>query len=179
MPRVIITGAPGAGKTTLLAALAAFGHRTVPESARALIAERLDAGLSPRPDPDRFVREILQRDLVRCQQEPAGPGWVFFDRGLPESLAGAEAAGLIAPEQAARLRRAFAFHTTVFVPPPWAAIHVQDRERDQDFAEALAVHARVLACYRALGFAIEILPLAPPEARARHVLAVLGEPPPG
>lgn len=177
MPRVIVTGAPGTGKTTLLTALAALGHRVVPESARAVIAERLDAGLSPRPAPARFALDILQRDIAQCRREPDGPGWVFFDRGLPEALATAEAAGALAPEQAARLRRQFRFHPTVFVPPPWAAIHVQDRERDQDFDEAVAVHRRVLACYEALGFAVQLLPLASPEARAQHVLALLGAPP--
>ena len=47
MPNVILTGGPGVGKTTVLAELAARGHATVAESARAVIAERRAAGLSP------------------------------------------------------------------------------------------------------------------------------------
>jgi predicted ATPase len=63
MPHVIVTGGPGAGKTTLLAELAARGYATVDESARAIIAERLARGESPRPDQGAFAREILRRDI--------------------------------------------------------------------------------------------------------------------
>jgi predicted ATPase len=54
MPRIVISGGPGAGKTTLLGELAALGYATVEESARAIIAERLAAGKSRRPDPVVF-----------------------------------------------------------------------------------------------------------------------------
>src|SRR5688572_18221659 len=82
---VILTGGPGAGKTTLLAELAARGYATVDESARAVIAERLARGASPRPDPVAFAREILRRDIEKYL-EPRAPGWVFFDRSLIEAL---------------------------------------------------------------------------------------------
>jgi predicted ATPase len=43
MRGVVLTGGPGAGKTTLLEELGAMGYAIVPESARAIIAERLAA----------------------------------------------------------------------------------------------------------------------------------------
>src|SRR5262245_4404860 len=86
MPHVILTGSPGAGKTTLFAELAALGYSTVEESARAIIAERLAAGASPRPDPRDFAREILRRDIVQYVAQPRTSEWVFFDRGLIDAL---------------------------------------------------------------------------------------------
>src|SRR6187200_2942381 len=86
MPHVIVTGGPGAGKTTLLAELAALGHATVDESARAIIAERLARGESPRPDPASFAREILRRDIEKYLNWPRTSEWVFFDRGLIDAI---------------------------------------------------------------------------------------------
>ena len=40
---------------------------------------------------------------------------------------------------------AYPFHATVFVLPPWEVIYAKDAERDQSFAEAVDVHARVVA----------------------------------
>jgi predicted ATPase len=39
----------------------------------------------------------------------------------------------------------------VFVLPPWEAIFVNDAERDQSFAHALDVHAKIVRWYRACG----------------------------
>ena len=86
MPHVIVTGGPGAGKTTLLAELAVRGYSTVDESARAIIAERLARGESPRPDPVAFAREILHRDIEKYVNRRRTSEWVFFDRGLIEAI---------------------------------------------------------------------------------------------
>src|SRR5262245_1141912 len=84
--RVIVTGGPGAGKTTLLCELAARGYKTVEESARAIIAERLARGESPRPDPLAFAREIVRRDVEKYLQQRQNSNWVFFDRGVVEAI---------------------------------------------------------------------------------------------
>lgn len=76
--RVVLTGSHGAGKTSVLEALAALGHATVGDSARAIIAERLARGADRRPDPATFARTILRRDIEQC--------WVFFDRGVIDAL---------------------------------------------------------------------------------------------
>src|SRR5215469_1307912 len=86
MPHVIVTGGPGVGKTTLLAELAAMGYTTVEESARAIISERLAAGLSPRPSLAEFAREILDRDIEKYVAQSQTSEWVFFDRGLIDAL---------------------------------------------------------------------------------------------
>jgi predicted ATPase len=153
MPHVIVTGGPGAGKTALIAALAGMGYVTVEESARAIIAERLAGGASRRPDPVAFAREILRRDIEKY-------------RGQPRTLS--------APELHAALA-SYPFHASVFVLPPWEAIYTRDAERDQSFAEAVRVHARVVEWYRACGYVLEEVPRLPVPQRAAHVVRILAE----
>jgi predicted ATPase len=175
MPHVIVTGGPGAGKTTLLAELAARGYATVDESARAIIAERLARGESPRPDAVAFAREILHRDIGKYLKQPRTSRWVFFDRGLVEALGMLhEASALSAPELKSTLA-SYPFHSTVFVLPPWDAIYANDAERDQSFAEAVDVHARVVQWYRSCGYDLNEVPRLPVAQRAEHVLRVLAE----
>jgi predicted ATPase len=172
--RVIVTGGPGSGKTMLLAELAAMGFATVGESARAIIAERLARGLSPRPDSVAFAREILRRDIEKYVGQARSSEWVFFDRGLIEAVGGLhEVAPLPAGELAAMLA-AYPFHRSVFVLPPWRAIYVNDDERDQTFAEAVDVHARIVGWYRSCGYTLHEVPRLPVAERARHVLRTLG-----
>jgi predicted ATPase len=178
MPFIIITGGPGAGKTTLLREIERLGYRTVAESARAVIAERLACGLAPRPEPAAFALEILRRDIEKYEQqsqtsESRTSGWVFFDRAIPEALAMVQATGAMTPEQVQELRDRYRFHRQVFVLPPWQAIYRQDAERDQTFAHAVAVHRDLVDLYRRLGYELHEVPALTVEQRARRVLSVI------
>ncbi|HEY7285293.1 MAG TPA: AAA family ATPase [Vicinamibacterales bacterium] len=173
MPHVIVTGGPGAGKTTLLAQLAAMGYATVEESARAIIAERLARGASPRPDPAAFAQEILRRDAQKYLERPRTSEWVFFDRGLIEALGMLQDVSPMPSAELASMLATYPFHSTVFVLPPWEAIYATDAERDQSFADAVDVHARVVRWYRSCGYALDEVPCLPVQQRAEHVLSVL------
>jgi predicted ATPase len=175
MPPVIVTGGPGAGKTTLLAELAARGYATVDESARANIAERLARGESPRPDQCAFAREILRRDVEKYVSRARTSEWVFFDRGLIEALGMLDDASPLSPSELASALATYPFHPTVFVLPPWEAIYATDSERDQTFADALDVHARVVRWYRSCGYVLDEVPRLPVAQRAEHVLRTLTE----
>lgn len=173
MQRVVITGAPGAGKTALLHELAGRGYATVAESARAVIAARLAAGLSPRPEPAAFAREILEQDIRKFLEPPRSDGPIFYDRSAVEALAMLHEASPLADDELESMLSGFTFHRTVFVLPPWEAIFINDAERDQPFAHAIDVHPRISRWYRRCGYGIDEVPrLAVPE-RADHVLRVL------
>jgi hypothetical protein len=88
MARIAMTGGPGAGKTTLLLALQARGYTIVGDSPRAIIQDRLQRGLSPRPDADTFVHETLRMDIDNYVRHAATPGYVFFDRSVLDALCG-------------------------------------------------------------------------------------------
>jgi len=173
MPSIVLTGGPGAGKTTLLGELARLGHKTVDESARAIIAERLAKGLSRRPAPLEFAREILARDIDQYERESKGPGWTFFDRGPIEALGMVHAHAPFPEAELRYLLSKFAFSNPVFVLPPWEEIYTTDSERDQTFEESVRVHAEITGWYRRCGYAVHDVPRLPPERRAEHVLDVL------
>jgi predicted ATPase len=175
MPHVIVTGGPGSGKTTLLAEFAARGYATVGESARAIIAERLARGASRRPDALTFAQEILRRDIEKYLRQPRTSKWVFFDRGLVEALGMLHEVSPLPSFGLKSMLAAYPFHATVFVLPPWEVIYANDAERDQSFAEAVDVHARVVQWYRSCGYVLNEVPRLHVAERAEHVLRILAD----
>ena len=173
MPYVIITGGPGAGKTTLLAQLAAMGYATVEESARAIIAECLASGASPRPEAVAFAREILRRDIEKYVNQPGTSEWVFFDRGLIDALGMVHEASSLPPIELKSMIASYPFHGTVFVLPPWESIYTNDAERDQSFSEASDIHAKIVQWYRSCGYLLDEVPRVSVAKRAEHVLRTL------
>jgi predicted ATPase len=175
MPHVILTGGPGAGKTTLLAELAAMGYKTVEESARAIIAERLARGESPRPSLPEFARETLRRDIERYLGEPQTSEWIFFDRGILDALGLLQEVCPLPASECDAVLAAHPFHSTVFILPPWEAIYTNDSERDHTFAEAVNVHARLVQWYRSCAYVLHEVPCLPIKERAKHVVRFLTE----
>jgi predicted ATPase len=174
MLRIVITGGPGAGKTALIAALAAAGHATVAESARAIIAERRARGLPPRPDPPAFAREILRRDIDKYNAvSSAAAPWVFFDRSVIESIGYLHDVAPLAQDELARLLAAHPMHPIVFVLPPWPEIYSTDAERDHTFSHAVRVYEGLARWYRACGYTLHEVPRVSVAERAAYVLKVL------
>jgi predicted ATPase len=173
MPRVVITGAPGVGKTTLLGELALEGCRTVSESARAIIAARRAAGLSPRPRPREFAGEIFRRDIEKYRAAEGVKDWVFFDRSAVEALAMVHAADPLSSEDLGSHLAQLAYHPRVFILPPWKEIYTTDAERDQSFEHAEEVHEDLVRWYSQCGYALHTVPRQPAKERALHVLHAL------
>ncbi|WP_309093242.1 ATP-binding protein, partial [Phenylobacterium sp.] len=134
-----LTGGPGAGKTTLLRRLAELGCAVAPESARAVIQ-----ACGGRPEPARFCELILQRDLAAYR---AASGLTFFDRGLVDAWATFRAYGLAPSPAADEAVRGLRYAPRAFIAPPWKAIYVQDSERDQTWAQAVATYDACAEAY--------------------------------
>lgn len=85
----VVTGPPCSGKTTVINALAAHGYTTAEEVARARIKQLLAADLSL--DKIRQDGLTLQRDILASKLERESAldveQLIFFDRGVPDSIA--------------------------------------------------------------------------------------------
>ena len=173
MLRYILTGGPGAGKTTLLGALAFLGYATVEESARAIIAERLAAGMSPRPPADQFAREILRRDIEKYERTRGLPYPVIFDRGAVEALGSVQENETWSQLELERMLMAYPFARPVFILPPWPAIYTVDTERDQTFEDAVNVYEKIVDWYSQCGYPLHEVPRLPVEERAKYVHQVV------
>ena len=173
MKRIVLTGGPGAGKTSLLLALRARGHAVVHESARAIIQERRERGLSPRPEPLEFAREILRRDIEHLGDVRSASTYTFYDRGILDALCMIDQVTPFPPRELRELISRYRYHRQVFVLPPWDDIYTTDDERDQTFADAVRVHAMLDAWYRRCGYEVVEVPRMSVAQRCEFVLNTL------
>ena len=157
--RFVITGGPGAGKTTLLHALQILGCRCVPESARAIIQYRKAAGLSPRPSLEQFGWDLLHLDIEQYQAAPDSPAPMFFDRGIVDALGLLDQHRQISAREVGKYLARYPYNCLVFVAPPWPDIFCNDGERDQTFAEYIAIYQRLSQWYERCGYTLLELPM--------------------
>jgi predicted ATPase len=98
----------------------------------------------------------------------AGP--VFFDRGVPDVIGYLRLSGLPVPKHMDNVAQTFRYHRRVFIAPPWQEIFQQDRERKQDFEEAVRTFAAMVKTYTEYGYELIQIPGAPVEERVRFLL---------
>src|SRR5690348_10262998 len=126
----ILTGAPGSGKTTLLQHLRTLGFPVIAEPARQILSEQrsIDGNGLPDRDARLFVELMLSRMLGDYRQMATSFTPVFFDRGIPDTVAYASIFGFDYPpgQKAARTYR---YNWRVFFAPAWEQIYTPDEER--------------------------------------------------
>jgi predicted ATPase len=174
----IVTGGPGSGKTTLIEALAVRGHRTAEESGRAIIRAQQAIGGNAFHTGDRalYAELMLSHALVDYTRFASDPSPVFFDRGAPELVGYFSLIGLPTPPHFREAARVYRYAPVVFAAPPWPEIYVNDAERKQDFAEAIATYDLALASYRETGYEIVELPRLSVAERVAFVLGTIPSP---
>jgi len=173
MQAVVLTGAPGAGKTAVLEALGARGYATVGESARTIIRDRKNRGLSPRPEPLEFAQEVFRADVSKYEQARQRSGLVFFDRSAIDALGMLSELGPVS--ELASCLETYRYHHDVFVFPPWAAIYRSDAERDQTFAQAVEVQQRICEWYRHCQYRLIDVPFASVAERCDYIVSHLAQ----
>jgi predicted ATPase len=171
----VLTGGPGSGKTTLIDALAARGHACSTEAGRSVIQDQVKTGGRALPWADRelFAEQMLAHELESYRLARQRPGIVFFDRGIPDVAGYLRLSGLPVSDHVAKAVGDFRYNSCVFIAPPWREIFRQDRERKQDFAEALRTYDMMAAIYAALDYNLLELPKVSVEERADFVLDVV------
>jgi predicted ATPase len=92
----VITGSASTGKTTLVNSLLKLGYLTVPEAARILIDEEIKKGKTIeeiRKNEAEFQRKVLDIK-INVEKNLPKDKIVFFDRGIPDSIAYYQICGL-------------------------------------------------------------------------------------
>jgi len=168
----IVTGGPGSGKTSLLEALRSRGYNCSVEAGRAIVQDQVSIEGQALPWKDRslFAELMLSWEMrsYRMAQETTGP--VFFDRGVPDVLGYLRLIGVSAAQHIRNAALKVRYNSTVFIAPPWPGIFSQDRERRQDFNEAVRTYEALVATYTELDYRLVEIPLAPVEERVNFVV---------
>lgn len=172
----VITGGPGSGKSTLIDALQRAGYARSVEAGRASIQHQIaiDGPALPWRDPALFAELMLSWELRSYALAQAQSGPVFFDRGVPDVVGYLRLVRLPVPAHIERAARMYRYHRQVFIASPWPEIFAQDRERRQDFAEAVRTYDAMVATYADFGYELVELPRAPVAARVDFVLEEAG-----
>lgn len=168
----IFTGGPGSGKTAVLEELEQRGYRIVPEVARDIIKQQQKiAGYAMHTgDRKAFLDLMLKQSILDYQSMQSTETAVFFDRGIPDLYAYAEAFvdGVTIPIQEAV--DAMRYNKTVFLFPPWEEIYTNDQERQQDFAEAVSTYNAIKQAYLSCSYELLELPKIPVQQRVDFIL---------
>lgn len=172
----VLTGGPGSGKTTLIEALRERGFATAPEAGRGIIRDQMAIGGSALPwaEPTLFAEMMLaweMRSHAAAMREAAP---VFFDRGVPDTLAYLQLCSLPVPEHMKIAALRFRYGRRVFIAPPWPDIFEQDEERRQTPQEAWRTYEAMAAIYPQFGYELVELPRVSVQERAEFVLAQIG-----
>jgi predicted ATPase len=164
----IITGAPFSGKTTVIKEIEQRGIRVIHEVARAYIDRQLGKGLrldQIKADMLQFERHILHAK-VRIEDSLTKTDPVFFDRGVPDSIAyynleGLDPAEPLKHSRRTRYRRIFFFERFDFL---------NDKVRSEDEMIAARLNDLLLKAYGEIGYDITMVPVMPVIDRVDLVL---------
>ena len=164
----IITGAPCSGKTSVIREIEQRGITVVHEVARAYIDRQLIQGLrldQIKSDRPQFERHILHTK-IRIEDSLTKTEPVFFDRGVPDSIAyfeleGLDPTGPLYYSQRNRYRKIFFFERFDFF---------KDKVRSEDELIAGKLNGLLLAAYEKIGYDIIMVPVMPVEDRTNLVL---------
>jgi len=176
---IVLTGGPGVGKTTLLNELQKQGYRTVSEDARRIIKEQLESNGDGLPWKNRQYYATLMLAastdsfLHELKESATDPGYVFFDRGIPDTLAYIEMENLMIEESQFAEAKAYRYYKKIFILPPWQEIYETDNERKQTWEEAQATFNHMIYIYERLGYEVVEIPKTTVEQRYQFILEAL------
>ena len=168
----VITGGPGSGKSSLIKALEDSGYGSSVEAGRGIIQDQMSIGGRALPWDDRslFAEMMLSWEMRSYRIAECSAGPFFFDRGVVDVIGYLQLVELAIPGYVRKAAETFRYRRRVFIAPPWQEIFCQDRERRQDFAEAIRTFDALAAAYDACGYELVELPRISVEARKSFVL---------
>jgi len=177
----VITGGPGAGKTTLLEELQKRLLACIPEIAREIIQEQVAAqgDALPWKNKELYLQMMFDRSVNSYLSVNNNGSFVFFDRGIPDSLTYAEIIGFEKTEKMSEAVRQYRYNQNVFFLSPWRDIYKTDDERKQSWEEAVAASELNAEIYRRYNYTLIDVPKDTPGKRADFILTWIGKLIPG
>ena len=146
------------------------------EAGRGIIQDQVSIGGPAVPWNDRalFAKLMLCWEMrsYRMAEQQRGP--VFFDRGVPDVVGYLRLSNLPVPALFREGSETFRYDRSVLIAPAWREIFQQDRERKQDFDEAVRTGEVLAETYKGLGYELIELPRVPVAERVRFVLQKSG-----
>lgn len=172
----VLTGGPGSGKSSLVGALHRSGYAGTIEAGRGIIQDQTAIGgrAVPWNDPVLFAELMLSWEMRSYHVAQHQSGLVFLDRGVPDVAGYLRLLGLPVPKHLHKAIATFRYHRRVFIAPPWRDIYRQDRERKQDFDEAVWTYDSLVATYTEYGYHLVEIPCVPVAGRLRFILDTVG-----
>lgn len=168
----VITGGPGTGKTSLIEELEKDGLKTVKEVARDIIKEQQLQGGDALPwkDTGLYTKIMLERSVDSYLAHAKEDGVLFFDRGIPDTLAYAQLIGLNDRKYIELAVNKYRYSEQVFILPPWESIYHTDKERKQSFNEAIDTYYVMRDVYENAGYTLIEVPQLSVDARKDFIM---------
>ena len=147
----VITGAPHAGKTTLIEKLREMGYEVVLEAARIYIDEEMKKGKTLkeiRKNETDFQKKILEIKVENEARE-SKEEIIFWDRGIPDSLAYYEMLG-IANDEFLQNKIKEAEYKKVFLLSAFP--YKKDYARTENKEQQKIIHNLLEKAYKSYGY---------------------------
>ena len=172
----VVTGGPGSGKTTLIDALEQAGSARSEKAGRGVIQDQVAVGGHSLPWANQiaFAELMLSWEMRSYHLAQCVSGPVFFDRGVPDVVGYLRLIDRPVRAHVDKAAQMFRYNRRVFVGPLWRDIFGQDRERKQDFAEAVHTYEVMITTYSDYGYQLIEIPRAAVKERVDFVLTSLG-----
>jgi len=151
--KVVITGGPGTGKTAVINHLKSQGYFCLAEISREVILEAQQQGIDQLflTDPILFSQKLLEGRIAQYQQVEKVSKTIFFDRGIPDTVAYMDYFNTQYPEHFIQACHNHPYDM-IFLLPPWEEIYCSDNERYESFEQAVEIHKALKETYLNYGY---------------------------
>ena len=167
----VVTGGPSSGKTKVIEHLAFLEYAIAPETARILINIEQNKGRTIeeiRTDEAEFQRKILQMK-IEIEDKISPEQITFFDRGIPDSIAYYQIAGLnpVSVIKEAKKRKYRGIFFLERLP------YKKDYARIEDKKTVRELNKLLYEAYRNLEYKVVRVPVKPVKERVNFILSKL------
>src|SRR5690606_14415735 len=161
---------PGTGKTAVIEHLKSQGYSCLDEISREVILAAREQGIEQLflTEPILFSQKLLEGRITQYQGIGNPPKTIFFDRGIPDTVAYMDYFNTTYPEHFNKACRNHPYDM-VFLLPPWKEIYRCDNERYESFEQATAIHNALQETYLRFGYSPIVVPLDTVENRVNFI----------